>query len=469
MGLRQPSRTATFFKQAAAGAQQQKEAREKLKKPQALGGAAAAGTQMVAATTGAQQQATQQVQQAGQEVKTKTDVSQLPGATATAGVATSVDPSKVGTAVNNIQSWQFGGLPANYQNISYQSSVISAAQKDAADLQAAINKIDEDLKTATAADQKALLDKKTELEKTLLDYENKLTKENLGQIAGPSTFETEMEKREQVLATEGQNVGKLASIYGPRFDASKYGALASQVYGKDLEAIQEAAAAGLEEKQRAETGTKSALKEYKEGITQRKKDVAETAKTQGERIRGLQIGAAGLISEGFTEADIRKLYGNDFDKYFEIKDGKVIDKFTKTRQALVDTKTARDAAVKTATDSKKQSEEKAFKDIQSQLVKKDDYGREIKGGALTEAKLFVNPPNGRMSTSIGSATMEQLTGVKDSYANAKQSYQEKLTAIENKFNNAQTLQQIEEVQQLLTKAKNEFRQELINAKIKPWF
>ncbi len=467
MGLRQPSRTATFFKQAAAGAQQQKEARETLKAPQALGGAAAVGTQMVAATTGAQQQATQQVQQAGQEVKAKTDVSQLPGATATAGVATSVDPSKVGTAVNNIQSWQFRGLPGDYQNISYQSSVASAAQKDAADLQAAINKIDEDLKTATAADQKALLDKKTELEKTLLDYENKLSKENLGQIAGPSTFETEMGQREKILATEGQNIGKLRALFGPRFDSKKYGALASQIYGKDLEAIQEAATAGLEEKQRAETGTETALKGYKEGISQRKKDVAETAKTQGERIRGLQIGAAGLISEGFTEADIRKLYGNDFDKYFEIKDGKVIDKFTKTRQALVDTKTARDAAVKTATDSKKQSEEQAFKNIQSQLVKKDEYGR-VTGGQLVQAKNAIRPPGDRMPT-IGKLSRDEAKNAAAAFTNAKNSYQEKLTGIENKFNNAQTLQQIEEAQQLLTKAQNEYRQELSNAKIKPWF
>lgn len=467
MGLRQPSRTATFFKQAAAGAQQQKEARETLKKPQALGGAAAAGTQMVAATTGTQQQATKQVQQAGQEVQNKTNVSQLPGATATAGVATSVDPSKVGTAVNNIQSWQFRGLPGDYQNISYQSSVASAAQKDAADLQAAINKIDEDLKTATAADQKALLDKKTELEKILLDYEDKLSKEKLGQIAGPSTFETEMQEREQALATEGQNVGKLRALFGPRFDSDKYGALASQVYGKDLEAIREAAATGLEEKKRAETATTTALSQYKKGITDRKKEVADTAKTQGERIRGLQIGAAGLISEGFTEADIRKLYGNDFDKYFEIKDGKVIDKFTKTRQALVDTKTARDAAVKTATESKTQSEQKAFKDIQSQLVKKDEYGRII-GGVLTDSKLYVNPPGGRMPT-IAGATRNDAKNAAGAFTNAKKSYQEKLTGIENKFNNAQTLQQIEEVQQLLTKAQNEFRQELINAKIKPWF
>lgn len=464
MGLRQPSKTAVFFKQAAAGAQQQKEARETLKKPQALGGAAAAGTQMVAATTGAQQQATQQVQQAGQEVQEKTKVSQLPGATASSMVPTSVKPETVGTALNNVQWWQHQGPNSN---ITYQASIAAAAQKDVPEIKAAIAKLDQDLQSATAADQKALLDKKTELEKTLLDYENKLSKENLGQIAGPSTFETEMGQREKILATEGQNVGKLRALFGPRFDASKYGALASQIYGKDLEAIQEAATTGLEEKQRAEEATESALGQYKEGITQRKKDVAETAKTQSDRIRGLQIGAAGLMSEGYTEADIRKLYGADFDKYFEIQGGKVIDKFAKTKQALAERQAARETIAKTAEESKKQAEEQTFKNIQSQLVKKDEYGR-VKGGQLIDAKNAIRPPGDRMQT-IGKLSRDEAKNAANVYSSAKNAYQEKLVSIENMINNAQNYQQIRDAQALLFKAQGEYRQALTNAKIKTWF
>lgn len=322
MGLRQPSRTATFFKQAAAGAQQQKEAREKLKKPQALGGAAAAGTQMVAATTGAQQQATQQVQQTAQEAATNLVSKAAPTQTAMA-VAGATDK---GTGLVNAPQTKepIPGMPSKVvmSVASGEGGDLAAVQKSGAEINNAItgltneiNAINDAIAKANAADQKVLLDERERLNTLLQTYRDKLSKENLGQIAGPSTFETEMEKREQLLASEGQNVGKLASIYGPRFDASKYGALASQVYGKDLEAIQQEAKTGLSESKRAKALAGIAQKEYTEKLDAGKKAYEKSLETETKKLDILKLTPNELSA--YSRKELKELFGDQVDKLFK--------------------------------------------------------------------------------------------------------------------------------------------------------
>lgn len=472
MGLRQPSKIKTFFAQAKAGAEQQKEARDRLKaaqpgKPvQALGGSAAAGTQMVAGTTGAQQAATQQVQQAGQEVDTKTATNQLPGATATTGVVAATNVPFTTPQVNKSSQdwWKWTGQPAIDRNIANVTENIAQYTSDIPLLKSEIDKIDADLKTATAADQKALLDKKTDLENTLTTSLEKLDKEKLGQIAGPSAFETEMEQREKLLAEQGNNVGKLASIFGPRWDAKRYGGLASQIYGKDLEAIQETAQAGLKERELSKTRSDEAFKAYKDLIARRKTEVGDAAKTQQDKIRGLGIGAAGLISEGYTEADIRKLYGADFDKFFEVTDGKIIDKFSKTKNALTDKLKLSETNLETAKTEKQKLDAEKAEQVKSTLVKKDEYGTEI-GGTLKSARDIsnfnlqpANPVNPfRMASWVASATK------------IKKDFQNKVDLIENQFNNAKTADDYRKIEKLLQDAKNEYKNALKNANVKVTF
>ena len=298
MGIRQPSRTATFFKQAQAGAEAQKEARETLKKPQALGGAAAVGTAMVANTTGAQQQATQEVKTAGADTTAKVG-------TAIAGIApTATSTVYSGTTTPSTPVAALPGDTATVADVDAAQTNINNEIKNTTD---AINALNAQIATANAADAKLLQEKKAELEKILQDAQDKLTKENLGQIAGPSTFETEMAQREKLLAEEGGNVGKLATIFGPRWNAKKYGGLSSQIYGKDLEAIQEEASAGLEEKARAEGRADVAEKEYKEGIASGKLKVAEKLKSEQAKLDFLKKTPEELSA--YSRDELKKIFG----------------------------------------------------------------------------------------------------------------------------------------------------------------
>ena len=339
MGIRQPSRTATFFKQAQAGAEAQKEARETLKKPQALGGAAAVGTAMVANTTGAQKQATQEVKTAGADTTAKVG-------TAIAGIA----PSATSTVYSgtNAPSTPVAALPGDTATVADVDAAQTNINNDIKTTTDAINALNDKIKTANAADAKLLQDQKAALEKILQDAQDKLTKENLGQIAGPSTFETEMAQREKLLAEEGGNVGKLATIFGPRWNAKKYGGLSSQIYGKDLEAIQEEASAGLEEKARAEGRADVAEKEYKEGIASGKLKVAEKLKSEQAKLDFLKKTPEELSA--YSRDELKKIFGfedktdankvttNQIDKLFNFDDkGKSTgSKLTATQLALTD-------------------------------------------------------------------------------------------------------------------------------------
>lgn len=339
MGIRQPTRTGTFFAQAKAGAEQQKEARETLKKPQALGGSAAAGTSMVANTTGALQAATQEVKTAGAETAANVG-------TAIAGIAPNATSAVYsGTTTPPTPVAALPGDTATVTDVDNAQTTINNEIKSTTD---AINALNAQIATANAADAKLLLEQKAKLEKILQDAQDKLTKGNLGQIAGPSTFETEMAKREKVLAEKGGNVGKLAQIFGPRWNAKKYGGLASQIYGKDLEAIQQDAAAGLEEQDRTEERADVAEKDYVEGIASGKLKVAEKLKSEQDKLDFLKKTPQELAA--YSKDELKKIFGfedktdangvvtNQIDKLFNFDaSGKSTgSKLTATQLALTD-------------------------------------------------------------------------------------------------------------------------------------
>lgn len=385
MGIRQPSRTATFFKQAQAGAEAQKEARETLKKPQALGEAAAAGTQMVAATTGAQQQATQQVKTAGADTTAKVG----------AGIAT-VAPTATSTVYAGTKA-PTGSTPREADGaIDTVAEVDTTATNIKNDIKATtdqINAINAQIATANTADAKLLQEKKVELEKILQDAQDKITKENLGQIAGPSTFETEMAQREKLLAEEGGNIAKLRAIFGPRFDSTKYGALSSQIYGKDLEAIQEEAAAGLEEKARTEERADVAEKEYKEGIASGKLKVAEKLKSEQAKLDFLKKTPEELSA--YSKDELKKIFGFEDDNQinklfnFDASTGKSTgSKLTATQLALANrNKELADSLAKNELERPKAlaREEKEF-----EKVKGEAFGTPDKTGSIDNNINYLN-------------------------------------------------------------------------------
>lgn len=331
MGLRQPSKTGAFFAQAAAGTQQQEEARKKLKKPQALGGAASAGTEMVAAQTQAQKDVTGQVKE--QTGKAATEVVAAPIKSTTAEVIA----TPIASTESPIPSTQLEGISrssgfantmrmamAQHQKTKDLMSIDELAQAgDIAEIESRnirheqtinsinnqINNLNDQLKKATAADIKAINDEKTRLTNLLQSYQDKITKENLGQMAGPSAFETEMQAREQILAQRGDNVGKLAAIFGPSWSGKKRGALESQIYGKDLEAIQQQAAAGLSAKERATREGESALEGFTEQLGRSKKAFTETLDKESTKLDILKKTPEELA--GYTKKELTELFGAD--------------------------------------------------------------------------------------------------------------------------------------------------------------
>jgi hypothetical protein len=304
MGLRQPSKTGVLFAQAKVGAEQQKQARDRLKKPQALGGSAAAGTQMIAASTEAQQQATQ-------EVKTETESAGKNLVAGNVGTATQTAfaaPSTPAPAVVKVASGESGDVGAVEQSEKDINTNITSLTNQ-------INDLNDKLTNATAADAKAINEEKDRLNKLLQDYQDKLSKGNLGQIAGPSDIEQQLAEREELLASEGQRVAKLASIFGPGWNAQRYGGLASQIYGKDLEALEEQAAAGLEASDLAKRQADVAQEQYTEQLGTSKKAYEESLDTASKKVELLKKTPQELAT--YTREELTKLFGADVDKLFK--------------------------------------------------------------------------------------------------------------------------------------------------------
>jgi len=404
MGLRQPSKTAVFFKQAQAGAEQQKKAREQLKKSQALGGSAGAGTQMIAAATGAQQKATQQVRDIAQQAGKDLNVNE--GAVGSSTVSTiggtPVAPSPTPTAT----AQQFTGGVGTYKPSEPIATIASgeggdvdavtasgtAVQNQITSVTNAINDLNNKIASADTSDRKALQDEKTRLEALLTTYQEKMSKENLGQIAGPSNTEQDMFEREQLLASEVQRVAKLASIFGPGWNAKRYGGLASQIYGKDLEAIQEAAGAGLEAGERASRQAEAAEEEYAGQIETSKKGYEERLKKESDKLDLLKATPQELA--GYSRKELTDLFGKDIvDRLFTFSGTDDAAKVTNTKMSET-RKALEDRLTQLGTEKEKIGAEvekaKTVREEEFKKVDKEFFGDVNNKGSINNLKEEVN-------------------------------------------------------------------------------
>jgi hypothetical protein len=454
MGLRQPSKLGAFFAQAKAGAEQQKQAREKLKQPQALGGAASAGTQMVAATTEAQTAATKTVEQKGEELGKTVDATKIATPTATAGAYTASTPTEV-TSAGNVKSTADTFGDAGYRKTGQQtisilgktfnipvfsvSDDVEALNKNKTDLETNLNTInnlikahDEGVSPLAAADIKTLTDAKNEMMKQWQTFDDAINKENLGKIAGPSTYETTMEQRERLLAQEGNDIGKLASIFGAKFDPRKYGALASQIYGKDLEAIRESAAAGLRSREQSKRLAEQESTEYQTRLEETKKGVEEKVKTESDKINALKNGWETLKSQGESLKTLAKLFGSEEEakKYFTFNDkGELTgDKRSEARATLSATADTLKTELGKTTEKIKKQEEQGFNLYRDELLQKDAYGN-VTGGSLKQVKDTISSNLNRVKNSGLTANNEQIQGINNKFLN-------NLASVEAEINNA---------------------------------
>lgn len=300
MGLRQPTKVGAFFALTATGKQQQAEARKKSQKPQTLGGAASAGTQMVANTTQAQAQETGEVKKQTGAAATDIDVRPMVGQKTTE-VVTNIGKGGL-PELKTVVSGDAGDLDATIKSGEEIDKNVQLMEKNLASLDTA-------LKTATEADAIAINKEKERLTKLLQDYRDKITKGNLGEIAGPSSYETLMEEQANLMASQGLDIGKLQSVFGPRWDKERYGALESQIYGKDLEALSEEAAAAVGERKRSKSEAAAALTGYEEQLDRSKKSYEETLDKKQQAVDILTKTPEELA--GYTRKQLEDIYGKD--------------------------------------------------------------------------------------------------------------------------------------------------------------
>lgn len=306
MGLRQPTKVGAFFAQTAAGTQQQAEARKKLQKPQALGGAASVGTQMVANTAQAQAQETGEVKKQTGAAATDIAVRPMVGQKTT----------EVVTNIGNNAATKGGGPPELKTLVSGDAGDLDATIKSGEEINKNVQlmeknlaSLDTALKTATESDAIAINKEKERLTNLLQEYRDKVSKGNLGEIAGPSEYETLMEEQAMLMGTQGQDIGKLKNIFGPRWDRERYGALESQIYGKDLEALSEEATSAIGERQRSKSEAAAALTGYEEQLGRSKKSYEETLDKKQQAVDILKKTPEELA--GYTRKQLEDIYGKD--------------------------------------------------------------------------------------------------------------------------------------------------------------
>ena len=99
---------------------------------------------------------------------------------------------------------------------------------------------------------------------TLDAYRDKMTKENLGQLADNSAFEDQQTQLAAVLADRESNIGKLSKLYGVGYDSGKYGALDSNILQAQFNDAQEQAGQNLEALDTAEKAGDQTRKSYLE-------------------------------------------------------------------------------------------------------------------------------------------------------------------------------------------------------------
>jgi hypothetical protein len=428
MGLRTPSRFKTFGAQAQAGAEKQKQARENLMQPgqatkSALGGRASSGTQMVANTTGAQQAATQKVQET-QTQATKdlqVDPTKLGTATVTAIGGTAKPPPATTTAQTTPPPVEYtGGLSATDDSSkdTTTSTIDTAVQSgdvgtvettitnlgnDITNITNTINEINDQISKATAEDAQKLQAEKDRLIGLRETYIKKRKEENLGQIAGQSQEEIDAQKQAILLAKRGpSNVSQLATVFGKR--SAMDPALASQIYGKDLEALQGEAAKALSESERAKLAADEADKQYVEQIDASKKAYEEKFKDEDRKTKLLAMTPEEL--KGVTKDEVEQLFGKDMaEQLFDFNEKGYVSnaQLSKTREILEKNLTAK-KELKTKAETDKDTaianKEKQFTDTE-----KDAYGDVDNPGTI---KIFLDDTNTRY-TNLG----RKLTKIED--------------------------------------------------------
>lgn len=406
MGFRQPSQVSAIFAQTKSGAEQQKRARDKLKTPTALGGAATAGTGMIASKTKAQTEATEQVKgttaQAQKDLKvdptkfTETvtaiggTVKPPPATTTSTTSTTDTKPPPVeytggiselipsDTKIPDLMA-----LVANDKDL-IASSVIDSEVRE---IDSNINKINTNIERintlltdASAKDAQNLQAEKERLIKLREEYVKKRDEENLGQIAGPSALETTLSEREQLLAAQDPyledgtdtSIAKLSSILGPRWKsksaASK--ALASQVYGKDLETLGEQAAAGLRESERAKIAADEADEQYVAQLDASKKAYEEQFEDEDRKLELLGMTPKEL--KGVTQKEVEELYGKELaNELFDFKDGYVSDTTVSQTRVALDKKLT---DLKNSKSKADQAKAKIVERLQNEIFPKDEFG-----------------------------------------------------------------------------------------------
>lgn len=339
------SATGAFFKQAQAGAQQQKKAREELKSPgSALGGAAAAGTAMVKAGTAAEQNVAQNV--ANTTETAAKDLTAKDVGTSNQNLAsTMVAPtSTTGTTPTTISTPSSTTLAAPTIIQSATGDVFTTStnqnniQTNITNIQTELDNLDEKLKTANAQDAAAINAEKTRLTEELNKYNKMLTEGNLGEIAGPSTYESEMMTRMGLLANEDVgNIGKLAAFGGRNL--SKFGGLTSQVYGKDIENLTQEAGEALRERGLATEERQRRRREFEEQLGLSKKTSEEKLDDATERVEILKKSPEELKT--VTKTEVEKLFGATVaEQLFDFDDKGYISNTNtnQVRQVYVDAK-----------------------------------------------------------------------------------------------------------------------------------
>ena len=147
-------------------------------------------------------------------------------------------------------------------------------------------------------------------------------------------------------------------------------ALASQIYGKDLEALQGEAAEALSESERAKIAAGEADEQYVAQLDASKKEYEEQFEDEDRKAKLLGMTPEEL--KGVTQKEAEELFGKDMaDRLFDFKDGYISDaQLSKTREILQKNLAAK-KELKTKAETDKDTaianKEKQFTDIEKEV------------------------------------------------------------------------------------------------------
>jgi len=450
MGLRQPSKISVFGTAAAQGAERQKEAREKLKQTnqtntgQVLGGQAAASTAMVAAGTQAQKESTRNVYDTA-----KNFVSQykpnltLPTADVGSMISSAQQLSSGPTAAsqptggktaggNAVWSSLTGPATGLEHDVSGLTNQEAAFRKDAETIQStltALDNINEQIRASNVKDQEKLNREKTRLEEVLKSYVDKIEGEKLGQIGTKSQSEINAESAQRLLSEgkAGGEVGKLKAIFGKR-NVGKFGGLAGQIYGKDLELMENIARSNIAESEKEKLLRDTALGQYKGQLEDKRSDLTKTLEDRKKAMEITELGLQGARDKGYTDDEIIRLMGDKLGQFFNTtkENGKI--KLVSDKVGFIKGlyQTQKDKALQNAEEAKRRKDEATGKlagEAEAKgrqlLGNVDPYTLESSGGYWHEIKKSINGTSITSKGGPGLAYWEKQRQNMDEWLNDK--------------------------------------------------